>query len=207
MERMQVTAKPRTAASKALLRKFREEGFVPGIVYGKKSEPRTVAVDSKDLAAILHSPGGSNTLVDLYVDGEQQTAMIKALDRDILFHDRFTHVDFLRISLTDKLEVHVPVLLTGEAAGVKEGGVLQQPLRDVAVKCLPTEIPEHLELDVSNLGVGESLAVADLSMPPGVELITEPDEMIVTITGTRAEPEAKPDDADEEPGEEEKEEE
>ena len=156
MERMQVTAQPRTAATKGQLKALRKSGAVPGIVYGKKTDPIPVTVDSKDITAILQSPSGVNTLVDLNVDGNKETVMIKELTRDILLADRYLHVDFLRISLRDKLEVQVPITLVGEAVGVKDGGILQQQLREVTLKCLPTSIPESVELEISGLAIGES---------------------------------------------------
>lgn len=191
MERMQVVAQPRAVVTKGQLNALRKAGSVPGVVYGRKIEPISVAVDSKDITAILQSPSGANTLVDLTVDGNKETVMIKDLERDFLLLDRYIHVDFLRISLSDKLEVQVPITLIGEAAGVKEGGILQQSLREVALKCLPTNIPDNLELDVSGLTVGESLTVADLAVPADSEFLSEADEVIVSIVAPRVEEEAE----------------
>ncbi|MBS4031878.1 MAG: 50S ribosomal protein L25/general stress protein Ctc [Clostridiales bacterium] len=185
MERMQVQAKPRTTSSKGQLKKLRSEGLVPGIVYGKDTEATAVAVQSKDIHTIIHSASGANTLVDLAVGGKTETVIIKELERDILLQDRFTHVDFLQISLKDKLEVQVPVVLTGEAPGVKDGGIVQQSLREVALKCLPTEIPDQVELDISNLGMGETLTVGDLNVPAGSEFISDAHEAVVTIVALR----------------------
>ncbi|MDW7649792.1 MAG: 50S ribosomal protein L25/general stress protein Ctc [Bacillota bacterium] len=185
MERIQVQAAPRETASKGHLKSLRAEGMVPATVYGQKDAAKSVSVDAKDITAVVQSATGLNTLIDLAVEGNKETVIIKQLERDILLADRFTHIDFLRISLKDKLEVQVPVILTGEAAGVKEGGILQQSLREVSLKCLPTDIPEHLELDVTNLGVGESLSVAELAVPEGSEFISEPDETVVTVVAPR----------------------
>lgn len=191
MERMQVVAQPRAVVTKGQLNALRKAGSVPGVVYGRKTEPISVAVDSKDITAILQSPSGANTLVDLTVDGNKETVMIKDLERDFLLTDHYIHVDFLRISLLDKLEVQVPITLIGEAAGVKEGGILQQSLREVALKCLPTSIPDNLELDVSGLALGESLTVADLVVPADSEFLSEADEVIVSIVAPRVEEEAE----------------
>jgi large subunit ribosomal protein L25 len=186
MERMQVQAKPRTTSSKGQLKKLRSEGLVPGVVYGKNTNAITVAVESKDIHSIIHSAAGANTLVDLAVGGKTETVIIKELERDILLQNRFTHVDFLQISLKDKLEVQVPVVLTGEAPGVKDGGIIQQSLREVALRCLPTEIPDQVELDISNLGVGETLTVGDLNVPAGAEFISDAHEAVVTVVALRA---------------------
>lgn len=191
MERMQVVAKPRATTTKGQLRQLRNEGQVPGVVYGRNNDPISVVVDSKDITAILHSPSGANALVDLEIDGSKATVMLKDLKRDVMLADRYISVDFVRISLLEKLEVQVPIMLTGDAVGVKEGGILQQLLREVALKCLPTNIPEQLELDVAQLGVGESLAVADLAVPEDSELLSGEDETVVTISAPRIEEETE----------------
>ena len=197
MERMQVKAAPRVKASKGLLNSLRAEGKVPGTVYGQQDAAVSVSVDAKDITRIVQSATGLNTLVDLALEGKKETVMMKELKRNILLPERYVHVDFLRISLKDKLEVQVPVVLTGEAAGVKEGGIIQQSLREVALKCLPTAIPESLELDITNLGVGESLTVADLKVPEDTEFISEPDETVVTVVAPRLAEETQEGEAEE----------
>lgn len=186
MERLQVQAVNRVVTTpKGHLNKLRAQGMVPAIVYGQKEVPVSVTVHAKDINAIVQSAGGLNTLVDLTVDGKKDTVMIKTVTRDILLSERFTHVDFLRISLQDKLEVQVHIVLVGEAEGVKDGGIVQQPLREVSLKCLPSDIPDSLELDITCLKVGESLSVADLKVPPGTEFITDASEAVVTIVALR----------------------
>jgi large subunit ribosomal protein L25 len=185
MDRVQVKAEPRTISTKGYLRQLRSAGMVPGIVYGKKETPVTVAVEAKEIGAVLHSHSGANTLVDLMLDGKKDTVMIKSLTRDILLADRINHVDFLRISLLNKLDVNVPLVLTGDAKGVSEGGVLQQVLREISLKVLPTEIPDSFVLDVSSLGLGESLTASELQIPAGAELLTDPSETVVTVVAPR----------------------
>jgi large subunit ribosomal protein L25 len=176
-------------------------------VYGRNKEAVTVTVDGKDLAGVLGHSSGMNTLVDLAMDGGKDTVMVKELTRDILYHDRLTHVDFIRISLEDKLEVNVPVQLIGEPQGVRDGGVVQQSLREVVMKCLPTAIPEMIELDVTGLGTGQSLTVADLVTTGDVEMISDSAEVVVTVLAPRvAEEEEKHEEAAEAGAEEETEE-
>ncbi|MCW3489123.1 50S ribosomal protein L25/general stress protein Ctc [Dethiobacter alkaliphilus] len=190
MERVQVQAVPREKVTKSQLKELRNSGMVPGIVYGQKDDAVAIAVDSKDIISILQSAAGTNSLVDLAVEGNKETVIIKELVEDIFIQDRFTHVDFLRISLKDKLEVQVPVIFTGDAVGVKEGGTLQPLLREVSLKCLPTEIPESIELDISNLSVGETLTVGDLTVPASAELLNEADEAVVSVAAPRMAEEA-----------------
>jgi large subunit ribosomal protein L25 len=186
MERVQMKATARPVSTKGELTKLRSAGMVPGVVYGKKTDAVTVSVSAKDVLAVLQSPSGANTLVDLDVGGNKDTVMIKELTREILLSERLRHVDFLRISLKDKLEVQVPLVLTGDPAGAADGGVVQQVLREVSLKVLPTEIPESIMLDISTLGVGESLSAAELLIPAGAELLTDPAEAVVTIAAPRA---------------------
>ena len=102
--------------------------------------------------------------------------MFKDIQRHMMVKDRIMHVDFIRISMTDKIEVAVQLLFTGEPAGVKQGGVLQILMREVQVRCLPAAIPEHFEVDLSDLNIGDSISTGSLDMEEGVELITDPDE-------------------------------
>lgn len=189
MERMQVQAQPRFTTTKGQLKELRRKGLVPGVLYGKKEEPISLTVDSRDINAILNSPTGLNTVIDLNLDGTKTTVMIKELTRDALQPDRFIHTDFIRISLQDKLEVQVPIVLTGEAQGVKKGGILQILLREVTLRCLPTNIPEKIEADVSELQMGDTLTVADLVLPSDTEIVSEPDEVVASIVAPRVEEE------------------
>lgn len=189
MERMQVQAQPRFTTTKGQLKELRRKGLVPGVLYGKKEELVSLTVDSRDINAILNSPTGLNTIIDLNLDGTKTTVMIKELMRDALQPDLFIHTDFIRISLQDKLEVQVPIVLTGEAQGVKEGGILQILLREVTLRCLPTNIPEKIEADVSELQMGDTLTVADLVLPSDTEIVSEPDEVVASIVAPRVEEE------------------
>ncbi|HHU29301.1 MAG: 50S ribosomal protein L25/general stress protein Ctc [Bacillota bacterium] len=189
MERMQVQAQPRFTTTKGQLKELRRKGLVPGVLYGKKEELVSLTVDSRDINAILNSPTGLNTIIDLNLDGTKTTVMIKELMRDALQPDLFIHTDFIRISLQDKLEVQVPIVLTGEAQGVKKGGILQILLREVTLRCLPTNIPEKIEADVSELQMGDTLTVADLVLPSDTEIVSEPDEVVASIVAPRVEEE------------------
>jgi len=189
MERIQVQGRARAVSSKGSLKRLRREGFIPGVIYGRDKDALPVLVSGKDLANVLALPSAMNTLVDLTVDGELDTVMIKDLTREILFRERFSHVDFLRVSMKEKISVQVPVHLSGEAAGARKGGVVQQALREVVLKCLPTEIPEQVELDISSLAAGQSLTVADLVVGEFLEVISDPAEVVVTVLPPRVEAE------------------
>ena len=115
--------------------------------------------------------------------------MFKDIERHLIQKDKVMHVDFIRISMTDQIEVAVQLTFTGEPEGVKQGGILQVILREVAVKCLPTDIPETIEVDLSNLNIGESITAGSLSLPPDVELITAPEELLAQVLAPEMEEE------------------
>lgn len=176
MERLQLEVEERNQAGQSAAKKLREEGLIPGVVYGKNQEPVNVKVNDSDLEDIV----GGNAIIDLELDDEPRTVMIKEVQRDVITGD-FLHVDFHQIALDESIAVEVPIALEGTAEGQREGGVLQQTLRKIEVECLPTEIPEKIEVDISELEVGQSLHVADLDPEEDVEILTAGDEVLVTV--------------------------
>ncbi len=188
MERLGLKAQVRSGVGKGAARSLRRGGTVPAILYGRGRDPKPIAVDARALTAALHTHAGLNVLIDLELAGdggsEPATVMVREIQRDIFRHQPI-HVDFHVISLTEHLETHVPVVLQGTAKGIAEGGVLEHHLREVLVECLPTQIPEQLELDVTELVVGRSLHASDLTIPEGVTLVTPPEEVIVTVVAPR----------------------
>lgn len=185
MEQLVLKAKPRTKTSKGAVKALRAEGMIPAVVYGRKEESQVISVDAGDLHQAMNTSAGGNVLLTLKIedqeDVKQEVVMIKDLQREILIPDRLKHIDFIRISMKDKIEVEVPIYLEGEPAGIKEGGVMQQQLREVVLLCLPTDIPESLEVDVSHLELGDSLSVEDLKVPENTEIVNEPVETIVSV--------------------------
>ena len=181
MERHSIEAELRTKTGKGVARKIRRNGLIPGVVYGRGNEPRSIKVDPLDIEKLLHS----NAIFDLTFVGEdgeedESTVIIKDYQKDVIKED-LLHVDFQFISMDEKITVSVPMKLEGEAEGVRDGGVLQQLLRQIEIDALPAEIPEEITLDISELEVGESLSVSDLELPESVDLVTDKDEVIVTV--------------------------
>ena len=181
MERHSIEAELRTETGKGAARKIRRDGLIPGVVYGRGNEPRSIKVDPLDIEKLLHS----NAIFDLTFVGEdgeedESTVIIKDYQKDVIKED-LLHVDFQFISMDEKITVSVPMKLEGEAEGVRDGGVLQQLLRQIEIDALPAEIPEEITLDISELEVGESLSVSDLELPESVDLVTDKDEVIVTV--------------------------
>lgn len=196
MQRVSLAAQVREGVGKGTARSVRRAGHIPGVLYGRGRAPRPVAVDAKAFASVIHTHAGMNVLIDLELagnggGGEPSVVMVKEVQRDIFRHHPI-HVDFHAISLTDRMEFHVRVLLRGVAKGIAEGGVVEQHLRVVAVECLPTEIPEQVEVDVTELMIGRAIHASDLTMPAGVLLRTPLEAVIVTVVSPRVIEEAAP---------------
>jgi large subunit ribosomal protein L25 len=190
MERLSLAAVTRAALGKNAVKKIRRDGLVPAILYGQAREPRPLAVARKDLLGVL-ATGGRNALIDLRIarngDEETSTVMVSEVQRDPIRRD-ILHVDLHEISLTERLEARVPIVLTGTPEGVASGaGILEQHLREAVVRCLPTQIPDRLTVDVAGLGVGDSLHVRDLPVEEGIEVLTPPEEVIAAVVAPEEE--------------------
>ncbi|GIU98414.1 MAG: 50S ribosomal protein L25 [Actinomycetota bacterium] len=181
---LKLVAERRAGTGKGVARKLRAAGRVPAIVYGRGLEPIPVSVDAKDLYHVLHQ-GGANVLLDLVVDGEPHLALAREVQRDHI-RNRFVHVDFLAVSRTEKITVSVPIQVVGESVGVKAGGVLEHHLWEVQVECLPGDVPEAIEADVSALAVGDTMKVADLVPPKGVTILSPPEELVLAVVPPQA---------------------
>jgi large subunit ribosomal protein L25 len=175
-----LTATLRDGSGKGSARKLRAQGRVPGILYGHGMDPIKVAIDDRDLYHVLHTGAGSNVLVDLHVNEERHLAMAREIQRDHI-RGQFLHIDFLVVRRDEKIHVDVPVHLIGESHGVKEGGVVEHHLWDLKVECLPTDVPQSIEADISALGIGDSLTVAQIQVPEGVTVLTPTEETIVSV--------------------------
>lgn len=164
------------------LRILREQGIVPGIVYGRNTASLRIKFPRKALEKIM--AGGRNTMIEVELGDRTETVMVRELQRHPV-KGEIEHVDFYRISLQETMELEVPIVLIGEAAGVKEGGILTPGLRLLTVECLPTQVPTKIEADVSGLEIGDKLTVADLKIPAEVKLLTETDEVVATVSAAR----------------------
>lgn len=179
MER-KLNADARSETGKGAARKIRAGGRVPAVVYGQGVDPLHVSIDAKELFHLLHTDAGMNVLVDMKVNSDSFLAMPREVQRDHI-RGQFLHVDFLRIKHDEKIGVEVPIHLTGESHGVKEGGVIEHHLWNLHLECFPQDVPTSIEADISALGINESLKVADLHIPENLTVLTSTDEVVVSV--------------------------
>jgi large subunit ribosomal protein L25 len=181
MQQTTVKVKPRPATGTRAAKAVRSQGGVPGIVYGKGfGDPLPVVVDAKDLRAALAGHAGS-TVLNLDIEGRGTTpAIVQDRQLDVITK-RLIHVDLHAISMDEVVEAHVPLVLAGTPAGVKEGGILDFVVREVTIEALPTDIPDQITVDVSRLNIFDTIHVRDLTPPPGVTITDDPSEIIVSI--------------------------
>jgi large subunit ribosomal protein L25 len=180
MAEVKLSAEPREGVGKGAARKARAAGKVPAVLYGPEVEPMRLAVDARELWHALHTDAGTNVLINLQLDGDTFLTMPREIQRDIV-RGSLLHVDFLRIRRDVAIQVEVPIHLTGESAGVKEGGVVEHHLWELRVEVLPQDVPESLEADISHLNIGDSLHVSDIKIPGNVTVITPMEETLVTV--------------------------
>ena len=184
-----VEAQPRAEDSRGKneARRVRAAGRVPGVVYGAKKATVAVTLDPKQITRILHSESGHNTIFDLKVGNEKAKVMIVDWQHDPMY-GKLLHIDLKRIAMDEKIRVKVPIHLTGEAEGVKQqGGILDQVLREVEVECLPTDIPSHIDADITHLVFGTVLRVSDLPHAGKLKFLTDETQTVAHITSVKEE--------------------
>ena len=185
-------AKKRDGRGKNEARRLRVAGRIPAVVYGARKEGQApegvpVAVDPKEVLRILHSESGANTLINLTLDGGESRVMVRDFQLDPVTH-QLLHADFYQLAMDKAIIVSVPVVVKGEPAGVKQqGGLLDFVTRDIQVQCLPTDIPEKIEVDVSELMLHQSIRVRELAQSPKWKTITDGETMLVHVVMPKAE--------------------
>jgi large subunit ribosomal protein L25 len=168
-------------------RRLRRQGMVPAVIYGKDLDPVVVAVDAHDLYVALHTDAGVNALINLETKGsDSQLTMAREVQRHPVRGD-IVHVDFVTISLTEKTQVEVSIELTGESEGVKEGGIIETIRNSIHVEALPTDIPQSIVVDITQMEIGDTLRIADLPEIEGVEYLGDHDDPVVTVVLPAAE--------------------
>lgn len=194
MDRIQLAANRRE--QKGGLAALRRSGIIPAILYGKKRQPEKIQVACKNLEKAVATEAGINAIFDLTVDGKNEGVVrIREFQAHPLSRN-FIHVDFQAVDLKEKIEVEVPIQIVGKAEGVKLGGVLEQQRRALLLKCLVTNIPDTISVDVSALQIGQSIHADEIQLPEGVEFPHETNFTIVGCVPPAKEEEAKPAEAE-----------
>ncbi|WP_308637020.1 50S ribosomal protein L25 [Paenibacillus silvisoli] len=173
-------AESRTTATQGELRQMRQQGFVPGVVYGSKlSKPIPVSVNEKELSALLRSH--PHALLELDIPGAgKQPVMLTEVQREPLTRS-LLHIDFHQVNMNQSIKTQVRLEMVGDSTGVREGGILQPMLHELEIHCLPDQIPDAIEVDVASLGMGDNLLVSDLKLPSGVTTKVDGDHVVVTV--------------------------
>jgi large subunit ribosomal protein L25 len=183
-ERTKLIVEQRDRLGSAESRRLRKEGLVPGVLYGS-GEPVAISIAERELRRALTGASGLHSILDVEIDGKGEThaSILKEYQVDPV-RGGVTHVDLQEVRLDQTIQASVSVQLHGgeDAPGVREGGVLSQPLREVTVEALPLEVPEHLVLDVSGMEIGGTLRISDLTAPEGVTLMDDPESVVATVT-------------------------
>ncbi len=180
-----LTVEKRPVRPRFLRNQLRHEGKVPAIINGYQVESTPIAVSAADLEKILREHG-ANTVITMNVDGKKVNTLIKQTQADT-FTRALTHVEFLSVNMTEETEVEAEVLLVGESVGAKSGGIVAQNLYNVVVSATPDKLPERVEVDITNLEIGDSLTVADLPKAAEYTIVTDGEEQIVAIMEPQAE--------------------
>jgi large subunit ribosomal protein L25 len=187
MAMMELSAARRRGSGKEVARKLLSRGKVPGIMYGKGLATRSIEFDRRDLEKFLSVARRGTVIVRMNVQDEGEAKESYAVLKDVQTNprdDRVIHVDFYEVAFGKKFRIEVPIRIRGKAAGIEQGGILEQVRRSLEVECLPKDVPEFLEVDVTPLGIGDSLHLSDVKFPEGVE--PEEKDMTTTIVAVHA---------------------
>lgn len=186
MASAQLSATPREGTGKGSARSLRAKGQVPAIIYGHGREPQPLAIDTRELEKLLSKISAESTVIELSMDGKSARTLIREIQRHP-FKRQILHVDFQELVAGEKVTVRIPIVLTGVPEGVRvDAGILDQVMRELEIEVDPANIPNHVEVDVNPLRIGDSVHVRDIALPEGVELVGEPDSTVCVVSAPRA---------------------
>ena len=179
-----LTATPRTTKGKGAARSLRRSGSVPAVIYGHHREPQAVTIATRELERLLEHIAAGSTVIELDIAGKPSRTLIREIQRHPMKR-QILHVDFQELVAGEKVTVQVPLVFVGTPAGVKEGGILDQILHEVEIEVDPAQMPNHLDVDVSELIIGHSLHVSDLKLPEGVTILEDPESTLCVVSAPR----------------------
>ena len=186
-ERIKLTVKERESRGSDDSRRLRKQGFIPGVLYGKGKGSYAISVPERELRRVLTGAGGLHAILDVVLEGQATThaSILKDYQQDPI-RGHISHIDLQEVRLDQPIQASVTVQLIGEPVGVKEGGVLSQVQREINVEALPMEIPEHIDLDVTGMAIGDTLRLVDLAPIEGVTYLDDPEETVLASVGLPA---------------------
>jgi large subunit ribosomal protein L25 len=191
-----VSAEPRSSRGKNEARRTRKSGMIPAVVYGAFKDPQAVSVSPKEILRIIRGKSGHNSIFDLDIRGIEKTPVIVADEQYEPVRGTLMHIDLKRIDLTRKLKVFIPVHTVGEAKGIKQqGGVLDVVTRQIEIECIPDDIPDRFDVEVTELMIGDSIRVSELRVKDGIRVLTSPEAVIAHVVGIKEEVAPAPADA------------
>jgi len=193
MEKILVKADRRQEIGKGGARSLRRKGILPAVVYGV-NESTPIKIESKQMTRLITSGAGEHSLITIELkEGGKKTSEHPVLIKDYQMDpvsDELLHVDFIEVSLEENVTVTIPLIIVKEPAGIKMGGILEHRMREIEVECLPTQIPDKIEIDAGHIEIGHSLHVSDLAAPEGAKIVSDAAEVILTVSAPRVEEEA-----------------
>jgi len=186
MEELFLEAEPREELGRGRVKDLREKGFIPAVVYAQGKESLPIRVSQKALLGLVHQHRIESAVINLKIKDDKKNKPLSCLIKEIQYdpvHGDIIHVDFNEISLTKAIRVNVPVIAKGEPIGVKqEGGSLEHILWEIEVECLPTDIPKGIAVDISQLKIGDSVHIRDITFPSGVKVLDDPTAIVLSVT-------------------------
>lgn len=200
-ERVKLEVAERESRGSAETRRLRKQGLIPGVLYGRGKEPHAFSVPERELRRVLTGPSGLHAILDVVLDGQTTThaSILKDYQQDVIT-GRIAHIDLQEVRLDQPIHAQVVIELIGESAGTKEGGVLSQVSREINVEALPMEVPERIEVDISDMRIGDTLRLADIARQEGVTFLDDPEETVlatVTVPTQIIEPEPEEEELEE----------
>ena len=187
MQQATLEVQQRDAFGKQHARALRRDGIVPAILYGRAQDTLTIQLNARTFRQFLRTHG-ENVIIKMEVgEGNIETVIVKEIQRHPVEKQKLVHADFIRISLDEPVTSTVPIVLEGNPPGVQEGGILEMPLREVTLHCLPLRLPSDISVDVSGLDIGDAFYVSDLSLDDDLEILDEPERVIAMVSQPRME--------------------
>lgn len=204
MQRIKLSVTKRREVGSSAVRRLRSNGIIPGVIYGKGIRPIPIKIALRDIHSVKGGDIAENVLVDLVVrdrDKEEiKTVIVKELQKDTIKGD-WLHIDFNEISLKERLKTKVPIELTGDAIGVTQGGILEQIMYELEIECLPVDIPQSINVDVTNLAIGQTIYVKDIVVSDKISILSNLELPVVSVSVPKAEEEVAVPSAEGEPTE------